>query len=260
LSFLISCKSLSSYSDSIQKEKEYDLVEKEIEIGKSVFAKLVGKYGIVKNKPATEYLNKAGKSLALYCERQDIEYFFAILNSPQINAYALPGGYILVSLGTLQSIDNEAQLLGILAHELGHINKKHVLKNVKIEVTPNFFEILARFLAGPRNVVTVAMNQISNKIEETLFMKGIDSESEYEADLYAINLLKMWNIEQKSYVSFFEKLTTKDEKTKLTELYKTHPDIRSRIDLLNKNISFDLPEKKNSTQFKDFKIIVENLK
>lgn len=252
----LSCKSFNEYKRNQEIEKQKDITEKEIEIGKSVFAKLAGKYGIIKNKEATEYLNKIGKSLALYCERQDIEYFFAILNSESINAYALPGGYILISIGTLKSVNNEAELLGIISHELGHINKKHILKNVKIEVKPNFFEILARFLAGPRNVVTIAMNQITNKIEESLFIKGLDKEDEYEADSYAVNLLNLWNIEQKSYLDFLKRLSNREDTKKLEELYKTHPDFKSRIDKLENIINKDLPSKKDSEEFKKFKEII----
>ncbi|HOJ63450.1 MAG TPA: M48 family metalloprotease [Spirochaetota bacterium] len=254
-----SCKSFEEYQKNQKLEREREIVEKEIEVGKSVFAKLAGKYGIIKNKEATEYLNKIGKSLALYCERVEIEYFFAILNSESINAYALPGGYILISIGTLKNVNSEAELLGIIAHELGHINKKHILKNVKIEVRPNFFEILARFLAGPRNVVTVAINQISNKIEETLFIKGLDKDDEYEADSYAVNLLKLWNIEQKSYVEFLKRLNNNEDTKKMQELYATHPDFNSRIDKLNQIIDNNSKSKRDSDEFIKFKNIINNL-
>ena len=197
--------------------------------------------------------------LALYCERQDIEYFFAILNYDKINAYALPGGYILISLGTLKSVNSESELLGIIAHELGHINKKHILKNVKIEVKPNFFEILARFLAGPRNVVTVAINQISNKIEEALFLKGLNQEDEYEADNYAVSLLKLWGIEQNSYINFLERLSQNQDVKKMEELYQTHPDFKSRIDNLKEITDSTTEPKKDSEEFKKFKEIINNL-
>ena len=120
LSVFFSCTTTEDVELTVEQEKILEFAEKEIEVGRAVFAKLAGKYGIVRNEAATKYLNKLGKSLALYTERQELEYFFAILNTEEINGYALPGGYILITLGALKQIKEPGALAGILAHELGH--------------------------------------------------------------------------------------------------------------------------------------------
>ena len=103
---LISCKSSADFKAKQDAAKFYEAVDKEIEVGRAVFAKLAGKYGVLRDQRATLYLNKMGKSLGMYTERQELEYFFAILSTEQVNGYALPGGYILISLGALRRMES----------------------------------------------------------------------------------------------------------------------------------------------------------
>ena len=233
-------------------EADYEKVEKEIEIGRAVFAKLAGKYGVIKDEKSTEYLNKFGKSLAMFTERQEIEYYFAVLKSDQVNAYALPGGYVLISLGALKQIKSPGELAGIIAHELGHINKKHVLKRVKIQTKFNFFETLARFIAGPRQIVTTVVNQVSQKVEEVLFIKGYDAADEYEADAYAVTLLTNMQINSSEYIRLLVRLKTQTKKEELENLDATHPDIQERINRMMPLIDSKLSKLKDTEKFKEF--------
>ena len=232
--------------------EDLEKVEKEIEIGRAVFAKLAGKYGVIKHEKSTEYLNKFGKSLAMFTERQEIEYFFAILKSDQVNAYALPGGYVLISLGALKQVKASGELAGIIAHELGHINKKHVLNRVKIQTKFNFFETLARFIAGPRQIVTTLVNQVSQKVEEVLFIKGYDAKDEYEADAYAVTLLSNLQINVSDYLNLLERLKNHEQKEELENLDATHPDIQERINRMLPLVNNEIPKLKETEKFNEF--------
>lgn len=256
IALLFSCKSMEEIKKQSEMEKKLEIAEKEIEIGRAAFAKIAGKYGVFKNDEATAYINKLGKSLALYTERQDIEYYFAILDTDQINAYALPGGYILITRGTINSIPDQPALIGVIAHELGHINLRHILKRVKIEVRYNFFELLARLISGPRQVVTNLANQVSDKIEEELFIKGLDSDDEFEADQYAITLLQSLNISGKNYIGYLESLHNLPDIKALENLDATHPDINDRIKRMKENLIDSIALLKDTDNFKRFKQIV----
>ncbi|MBP7551930.1 MAG: M48 family metalloprotease [Spirochaetes bacterium] len=255
---IVSCKSMEEIKRENEVEKQLEVAEKEKEVGRAAFAKIAGKYGVLKNEEATSYLNKLGKSLALYTERQEIEYFFAILNTDQINAYSLPGGYILISKGTINSIDNQSALLGVLAHELGHINKKHILKRVKVEVRYNFFEMLARIISGPRQVITNIANQISDQIEEELFIKGLDSEDEFEADRYALDLLQSLNINARAYIDYLASLSNYPDVKALENLDATHPKTEERIKNMEEYIIPDIDKLNDSENFLKFKSLVKN--
>lgn len=256
---ITSCKSADESRRRREQDELSEFVEKEREIGRAVFAKLAGKFGVWHNQEATEYLNKLGKSVALYSQRQELEYFFAILDTEQINAYALPGGYILISKGAIKSINNKGELLGILAHELGHIDKKHVLEGVNIQVKMNFFESLARILAGPRQVITAVVGQVTDKIEETLFIQGLAADDEFEADQYAVELLQSLGISAVDYYNYLQRLSKNPYAAELAELGKTHPDIKDRIEKIEKILNKELKSSKDTENFLAFMKIINTI-
>ena len=97
---------------AVQSETYRETVQKEIEVGRAALSKIAGTYGILRDDDATAYLNKFLQSLALYTERQELEYFAGILETDQVNAYSLPGGYVLVTLGALKTLDSPGALAG----------------------------------------------------------------------------------------------------------------------------------------------------
>ena len=94
-------------------------------MGRALSARLIYKYGLIKNKKQTNYLNLVGHTVSRLSSRPELEFYFGILNSPDVNAFACPGGYILITKGALDLMDNEAQLAGVLAHEITHVSLRH---------------------------------------------------------------------------------------------------------------------------------------
>lgn len=80
-----------------------------------------------------EYVNKVGKALAANSERPDIRWTFMVLDDPSVNAFSAPGGYVFVTTGLLKAVENEAQLAGVLGHEIGHVTGKHALEAYKVQ-------------------------------------------------------------------------------------------------------------------------------
>ena len=193
----------------------------------------------------------------MYTERQEIEYFFAILDTDQVNAFALPGGFILITRGAIDAAPDMPTLIGIISHELGHINLKHILKHVRIETKPNFFEILARFIAGPRNVVTNMVSQITDKVEEQLFIQGLDAGDEFEADEYSVRLMQSLNISASNYMRYIASMHEAIAADALQSMDKTHPDINARVEHMTKVFDKTIPLLKNSEGFDEFKAQVK---
>jgi predicted Zn-dependent protease len=254
------CMTVEDVKQKRTEEEQREALEKEIEVGRAVFAKLAGNFGVVKDEQTTSYLNMFGKSLGLYTERQELEYFFCILATEQVNAYSLPGGYILVSHGALARVQTPGQLAGILAHELGHVNERHILDAVTIETRFNFFEALARFLAGPRQIVTTVVSQISDKVEETLFVKGFASDDEYEADAYAVDLLQAIGISALDYIDYLDSLYNESGKPEMENLDKTHPGADTRIEKMQALLYKDLQEMKTTDDFTSFLEKINDIK
>lgn len=238
---------------------DVETVKKEIEVGKAAFAKIVGKYGMLKDEAATAYLNKYVKSLALYSDRQELEYFAAILGTAQVNGYSLPGGYIMITQGALERMDEPGALAGVIAHELGHISLRHVLDNVNIEVRYSFVETLARVLAGSRQVITSSIDQINDKIEERLFLEGYDASDEFDADRYAVTLLQALNVSAEPYVRYLERLDREEGTQALGNLDATHPATADRVARIKEMLLPGLPELQPTDEFRAFRATLESI-
>lgn len=242
---LASCQSVPD-AETIAAE-----VEKEREVGEAAVAKLVGQYGLVQDQEATEFLNLYLQSLALYAQRQELLYRAAILDTAQVNAFALPGGYILVTLGTLQAIETPGALAGVIAHELGHVDERHILENVTISVEYSPAETLARLLAGGRQIINTSMAQVNDAIEERLFLEGYLSDDEYEADEYGVNLLQTLGISAVDYRDFLASLGEHGgEETE--NLDATHPPLSERVARIDSIIEPTLPRLEPTDAFRAF--------
>jgi len=158
--------------------------EEEIVIGQSValeaFSRFGGEY---RNESLTQYLNLVGKTIAEVSDRPNLTYHFAILNSQEQNAFAAPGGYIFVTIGLLKALKNEAELAGVLAHEVAHVTQKHMLETIR----------RGAILSSASEFTLTAMEKdpemyanVIDEISDTLFTKGLDKDLEYEADVYGI--------------------------------------------------------------------------
>lgn len=134
-------KALSEAQAKCSKLRAQDVVfEEERAIGETaainIAAENGGLYGAAetadpKNAPV-KYLNKLGRELADRSERPNLTWTFAIVDSPEVNAFSTPGGLVLVTRGLMQKVENEAQLAGVLAHEIGHVTERHALNRYRV--------------------------------------------------------------------------------------------------------------------------------
>ena len=110
--------------------KEIDEPE-EIEIGRDVASRLLGAAPLVADPALQRYVNHVGRWLAAQTERPDLPWQFGVLDSPHVNAFAVPGGTIFITRGLLERMRSEAELAGVLGHEIVHVLKKHHLKAIQ---------------------------------------------------------------------------------------------------------------------------------
>ncbi|MBW1779435.1 MAG: M48 family metalloprotease [Deltaproteobacteria bacterium] len=154
-------------------------------IGESLALEGFRRYGMpVKNPDLQKYVNLVGNAVARNSLRPEIPYQFVVVESPLQNAFSCPGGIIFISSGLLQTIQDEAQLAGILAHEVAHVAHKHALQSIQ----------RAQFFKGVGKITSATMEGKKGKefedmignLQETLFDKGLDQNMEFEADKSAM--------------------------------------------------------------------------
>ena len=105
--------------------------QQEIEMGRETAMALEAKYGVVQDYELQERVNRIGQSLVAVSDRQDLEYSFKVLNCDEVNALACPGGFVYVFKGLIDYMPSDAELAGVLGHEVSHVVKKHTVHQIE---------------------------------------------------------------------------------------------------------------------------------
>ena len=195
----------------------------ELKLGRNVAAIILGKYKQSTNIPLIRYVNLVGQSIASTSARKDIHFHFSVIESKTPNAIACPGGYVFVTTGLLKLIKNEAELAGVLAHEIAHINQKHVFNKV-YKAPEESGNILTRFLTAKNTSMSVAFSEISNQALTIILEKGLDEADENEADVAAVLYLQNTGYKSQAYLDLISRLPVNH-----LSHSKTHPPIKKRI-------------------------------
>jgi len=157
--------------------------QQEAKIGEESASMLLGAAPLVHDATMERYVNLLGGWLARQTARPDINWRFGIINSPNVNAFAAPDGYIFITKGLLRQLNNEAELAGVLGHEMGHVIRRHYILAMKKKDTANAFGNLASTAAkgyGVKGAEQVATPLFS--LAQNIYSSGLDKDDEYEAD------------------------------------------------------------------------------
>jgi len=240
-------------------------ITEEVRFGREVAARIIGRYGLYDNAGLNRYVNLMGNVLTMSTNRPELEFHFAILNTDEINAYAAPGGYIFVTRGALLKMRDEAELAGVLAHEIGHVVEKHVVRELNIQGSEDSSAYsaasnLARVIGGSTDAARAAFTQAIDQAMDILFKNGYKREDETQADRDSVMFCAMSGYDPTGLLHYFERI--KSAKGKQTEvLDKTHPSYEARMAWLNETITKEGLDTGNYKDFKDrFTEAVKQLK
>lgn len=208
--------------------------EEEKAIGGRLAVEVFNRYGGAYDDPdLLKYVNLVGQAVAEVSSRPDIDYHFAILNTEYPNAFATPGGYVFVSIGLLKMIDDEAQLAGVLAHEVAHIARKHALQTLE----------RSRSLQGVSSLTLTVMDKdpglfdkLIDEVSNVLFTKGLDKKLEFEADKYGREFAYRTGYYPGALGKFIQKLGS-SKRNQGSIFSSTHPSSQERYHLLQKSSS-----------------------
>lgn len=205
--------------------KEYT-AEEEGRIGRQIAGNLLGAVPLVRDDTLQRYVNSVGNWVALQSGRQDVTWHFGVLDSDDINAFAAPGGYVFVTRGLYRRLNSEAELAGVLAHEIAHVARKHHLKVLKQSSLIGALGQVASQKAQDSD--QIVQNLIGNGAE--IMARGLDKNAEFEADRVGIVFAARagydpWGLP--NVLQDMASLPAKDSRMSL--LYKTHPHPADRL-------------------------------
>jgi len=155
----------------------------EIEKGRELHEKILKSMPIYQDEALAKYVNDIGQKVAKNSHRSNIKYFFTVIDAPDINAFALPGGYIYINRGLLAYLDSEAQLAAVLAHEVAHVTARHVVRQDTAKKGAGALTITSVLTTGSGIVGDVA------NMWGTAAVKGYGREMELEADGFGAEYL-----------------------------------------------------------------------
>jgi predicted Zn-dependent protease len=184
-------------------EKQFMIIseEKEIAIGKRSDPVILQQFGYYDDPALQEYVNEIGQKLAAVCSRKDITYYFKVVDSEDINAFALPGGWIYVTRGILAMMNSEAELAGVLGHEIGHVVGRDSANMISQQT---WFQIVA--LAGMAASPTTRELAMAGNMLFDAMMLGYGREKEFLADSQGVNYMFMAGYDPLQMVALQESL------------------------------------------------------
>lgn len=179
--------------------------EKEIRIGREMHEKLVASTPIYKDPILTAYVEHVGQKIAKASDRPDLTYSFTIIDSQDINAFALPGGYVYINRGLLTYLHSEAEMAAVLAHEVGHITARHAVRQKTAATGAGVASVLSVLVTGSGVVGDVA------NLWSTAAVKGYGRDMELEADRFGAQYMYNAGYDPQSMINVIALL--KDQET-----------------------------------------------
>lgn len=240
----------------------------EVEVGRNMAGRLFAFYGEYQDAGLKSYVNNVGQYVAKSGDYPDRRYMFGVLDSDSVNAFACPGGYILITRGAIKSARNEAELAAILGHESAHIGKMHVFNSLKAMSKEQIDKAQAEATARKRSdkhskarlrpvpeanesgfmlakILTTASGAGMGILQAAkvgmglLLEKGLDKELEFEADREGVKYAIRAGYEPRALDQFLQRLSDEKKKSSTkTVMDVTHPSIPDRrkviADVLNR--------------------------
>ena len=215
-------------------------LEKEIALGKSLAQDIERHAKIIDDPMVAEYVNRVGQNLVRNSDAR-VPFTIKMIDSPDVNAFALPGGFFFVNSGLMLRAETEAELAGVMAHEIAHVAARHGTRQATRGQVINLASIPLIFLGGWTGY---GIRQAAGFAIPMGFLKFSRS-MEAEADFLGLQYLYASGYDPNAFIDFFEKLKA-DEKRKpgtLSKLFASHPPHGSRIKKTQKNIAEVLPNR-----------------
>lgn len=218
-------------------------LEREISLGKALAQEVEKSSKLIDDPIVTEYVNRVGQNLVRNSDAK-VPFTIKVIDSDEVNAFALPGGFFYVNSGLILRAQEESELAGVMAHEIAHVAARHGTKNAtKGEMTQIAAMVGSIFI--PYSWAGYAMYQGLNFAIPLTFLK-FSRDAEREADFLGLQYMYKAGYDPNSYVTFFERIQA-DEKRRpgsIPKAFSTHPQTPDRIENTQKEIARILPAKR----------------
>ena len=231
-------------------------INKEIQLGKSMADEVEKTAKIITDPVIAEYVNRVGQNLVRNSDAQ-VPFTIKVIDNPEVNAFALPGGFFFVNSGLIELAETESELAGVMAHEIAHVTARHGTRQATRGQIANLASIpMAIFLPG--GWLGYGIYQAANFAIPMTFLK-FSRGFEKEADFLGMQYLYKAGYDPTSMVTFFERMQAQQKRKtgKLAQAFSSHPPTGKRIDEIQGRMGEVLPAKPeyliNTNEFQNVK-------
>lgn len=227
--------------------------DKEVALGRRYAQEVDHSAKLVEDPIIVEYINKVGQNLVLHSDAK-VPFTIKVIDTDEINAFALPGGFFYVNKGLILAADNEAELAGPMAHEIAHVAARHGVEQASKGQIVNFASLPLIFMGG---LGGFAARELASVAIPVGFLK-FNRSAETEADLLGVQYLWASGYDPHAMSTFFEKLLAQEKKKPgtMAKIFADHPMVGDRIEKVNKLIA-RFPERNeytiNTSEFQQVK-------
>ena len=229
--------------------------EEEIALGREITGNLLGAAPLVKDEALQKYVNSVGRWVASQSERPDLPWHFGVIESDDLNAFSAPGGYVMVTKGLYRKMSNEAQLAGVLGHEIGHVVAKHQLKVLQKQQLLNIgASFLSKKLAKDNKIISKAIGSGAE-----ISARSLDKNAEFEADRLGLSYATRSGYEPFGLTEVLQILgQTNPNDNSVALLFKTHPLPDERLASLGDSVGNKLDNITNGKTLENRFYILKN--
>jgi predicted Zn-dependent protease len=229
-------------------------LESEIRMGKQYAMQVESTVKLVQDPVVTEYVNRIGQNLVRNSDAQ-VPFTIKVIDSDEVNAFALPGGFFYVNSGLVLAADEEAELAGVMAHEIAHVAARHGMRQLTRANWAQIGSLPLIFMGGG---IGYGIYEASSLALPLTFMK-FQRNFEAEADYLGLQYMYKTGYDPQAFISFFEKIQAKEKKKPgtLAKAFASHPQTPDRIEKSQQEIATILPAKAqyivSTSEFDDVK-------
>jgi predicted Zn-dependent protease len=204
----------------------------EVELGRSITAAVGARYRVVRDPALTKYVALVGNAVAAQSDRPDLRYYFGVLDTTEVNAFATPGGFVVITRGALALMRDEATLAGVLAHEVGHVALRHHVETIKAQKRKELAllglqEGLSQTRVAP---FSGAISTAADSLAEQVVLKGHSRAEESEADRVGFQYAARAGYDAAGLREFLAALLARSGRdASVSRFFSTHPGLDERL-------------------------------
>lgn len=225
---------LARVADSAMGKSDREIAEEERALGPAVAGRVLGVAPLWDDEDAQHRVNLVGRWLASQTSRPDLPWTFGIIDDGEINAFAAPGGYVLVTRGLYELLADDAELAAVIAHELGHVVQRDHFEVIRRQQVREAGKDALLSQVDAPGAAAYAKDYV-DRHGAAVLLTGLDREAEYRADHAAGVYLERAGFDPLAFYSVLQKMASFGKRpARLAQLYRTHPPLDERLDRLDR--------------------------